>query len=129
MTTAIEIDQSKLPVQLTPLNLKAYFFNAFNMCGCSETDEILTEIIRLLEWHESDKETKYMHLYPGYIGVFYLLSGLLDSLNLSEHGTSARFAWLTEDGKRLLTALKQYSADEIENATGEAYDGCWYGDH
>lgn len=119
-------DHDKLPADLTPINLLAYLYNAWGNCGCSETAEMVKSILRLLEWMDGDKVTKYADLYPE-AGVFYLLAGRLDSLGLTEHGTSIRYPWLTDDGQRLLAALKSTDPETIENAQGEAYDGCSYG--
>jgi hypothetical protein len=118
---------TSLPEDLTPLNLKAYFHTAFGACGCSELDEMHATVLRLLEWHSAFAGPRAMYdtLYSE-VGVFYLLAGRLDSLGLAEHGTSIRHPWLTGDGQRLLAALHEHSADEIEAAQGEAYDGCYY---
>lgn len=87
---------------------------------------MVKSILRLLEWMAGDKGTRYDTLYPE-TGTFYLLAGRLDSLGLIEHGTSIRYPWLTKDGERLLAALKSTDPETIEDATGEAYDGCSYG--
>lgn len=118
---------TNFPDTLTPLNLKAYLTIAFNICGCTEFDLVLAEIKSLLQWHNSGSDRpSYETLFAGNAGVFYLLAGYLDQLRLCEHGTAIRHPWLTEDGKRLLTALEQITVEEIENAKGEAYDGLWY---
>lgn len=119
-------DDEKLPPDLTPVNILAYLYNAWGNCGCSETSEMVKSILRLLEWVDGGRKTKYDTLYPE-IGVFYLLAGRLDSLELIEHGSSIRSSWLTCEGKRLLGALKSTCPDAIEHAAGEAYDGCSYG--
>jgi hypothetical protein len=116
---------TKLPTDLTPLNLKAYFYNAFNACGCSELDEMHASVVRLLSWSHPDWTPSYESLYNE-SGVYYLLAGLLHSLSLAEHGTSIRCMWLTDDGKRLLEALQSTTVDQIYNAEGEAYDGLYY---
>lgn len=118
--------KTKLPNDLTPLNLKSYLFNALRACGCSEQEEMVGELIKLLEWHADRDKPSYKELYGGRIGVFYLLAGQLDELHLAEHGTSGRWPWLTESGQKLLAALEQYDADTIEAAEGEAYDGIWW---
>jgi hypothetical protein len=119
----------QLPLNLSALNLRAYLLNAFDACGCSELDKMRETLIRLLEWHNSeiDKRCDYSDLYTE-DGIFYLLAGRLDFLGLSEHGGSIRYPWLTENGKKFLFALTKFSAEEIENASGEAYDGIWHGD-
>lgn len=119
-------EHEKLPSDLTPINLLAYLYNAWGNCGCSETAEMVKSLLRLLDWMGGDKETRYEALYPE-VGTFYLLAGRLDDLGLTEHGASIRFPWLTEDGKRLLAALKSTDPESIEDAQGEAYDGCTYG--
>jgi hypothetical protein len=124
------IDPKKLPDDLTPLNLNAYLTNAFAVCGCAEKESVIVEIVSLLEWHKGSVNHRagYQSLYNGNVGVFYLLAGWFDALGLSEHGTGIRYPWLTPDGERLLAALKSHTVTEIESASGEAYDGLWYGD-
>ena len=121
-------DMEKLPEDLTPVNLRAYFANALGACGCSELGPMRDAIIRLLEWHEGDKDRVGAHssMYPD-IGVFYIMAGLMDRLGLAEHGISIRCPWLTADGKRLLAALKAVTVEDIDSASGEAHDGCTYG--
>ena len=124
-----ENDYKYLPEDLTPINIKAYFYNCFGACGCSELGEMVVTIKRLLEWHaasQEDSRANYESLY-GELGVFYLLSGMLENLDLADHGSSIRFPWLSGDGRRLLEALQKYLAEEIDDASGEAYDGLHYG--
>lgn len=115
--------------ELTPINLKAYFYNNFGACGCSELDEMLATVTSLLAWHDEpmEKRPRYNELYDGNTGIFYLLAGLLDNLGLVEHGYSIRNPWLTVEGMDLLEALRKTSYEEIEEASGEAYDGLRYG--
>jgi hypothetical protein len=121
-----EETKSGLPADLTPLNLQAYFYHAFKACGCSEMQAMHETVLKLLEWHEGEKKVRYHELF-NQPGVFYILAGMLDNLGLAEHGTAIRYAWLTSDGKRLLEALRQHTAKEIEEASGIAYDGLHYG--
>jgi hypothetical protein len=115
-----------LPAELTPINLYAYFANCFESCGCSETGEMVDTVRRLMEWHDSGGDRPAYDTLYAETGVFYILAGLLDKLDLAEHGTSIRHPWLTSDGKRLLEALQKYTSEEIEEASGEAYDGLHY---
>jgi len=117
-----------LPDDLTPLNIQAYFYNHLGACGCSELDEMISTIKRVLEWHKTDipKRDSYISVFPEELGIFYIIVGLLDNLDLVEHGTSIRWGWLTNDGKRLLEALIRCSPKEIEDAFGTAYDGVYY---
>ena len=118
----------RLPVELTPINIRAYFHNAFGACGCSEIGEMVISIKTLLEWcGEKGTRVRYSELYPD-LGIFYLMVGLLDSLGLIEHGTAIRYPWVTREGKRFLEALNITSVSEIEDASGEAYDGLWWGE-
>jgi hypothetical protein len=123
--------RKKLPEELTPINLLAFFEGGMNFCGCYEFQPAIKEIQRILEWCASDIETrqKYTELYPD-VGVFYLMMALLDSgdgMDLIEHGCSVRYPWLTADGSRLLEALKIHPVPEIQAAQGTAYDGFDYG--
>lgn len=125
-------ETQKLPEDLSPLNLQAYFFNAFGACGCSEIDEMHAALLRLMEWHDTrenpghDREP-YTAIYPE-IGLFYLMAGMLRRLGLSEHGVAIRCPWLTQDGERLLDAMRRITPEAMDAASGEAYDGCHYGD-
>ena len=86
-------------------------------CGCGDPDvalrytrDILTLIERqtadILSKTESDSSLKdYFHSDGERWFVFYML----DSLDLTEHGTSVSMGgWLTQDGKNLLADLNEY---------------------
>lgn len=127
MSSETVIDYRKLPTDLTPLNLLAYFGHAFGACGCSDIADMYLALLELLEWHNAGEgRVKYDELFETR-GIFYLLAGLVDNLGLSEHGTAIRYPWLTDDGRRLLSALAEHGPDKIESASGKAYDGCHYG--
>jgi hypothetical protein len=127
MIPATSIEHPKLPQELSPLNLKAYFGFAFGRCGCSDVEAIHALIRDFLKWHDEpvgDRE-KFDTLFI-YEGIFYVLAGMLDNLRLAEHGVSIRNPWLTGEGKRLLAALEVIDPTEIDVAEGEAYDGLYY---
>lgn len=119
------MQEDKLPEELSPVNLKAYFYNNFGACGCSDLSSMIDAVLKLLRWHEMSPRTHWEDLYKE-PGVFYLLAGLLDSLGLAEHGGSIRHPWLTADGARLLSALNTTDSGVIEDAGGLAYDGLQY---
>ena len=116
-----------LPKEYNPLNLKAVLQSKFPYCGCFEEDEVIKSIIKLLKWCQEDIKSRisYDKLYEE-VGVFYILAGLLTDIDFIEHGTSVRYPWLTEEGKKFLKALSEYSYEEINKATGKAYDGIEY---
>lgn len=118
---------SEAQVEFTPLNIRAFFSNELGACGCSDMSSMIAEIRRLLEWHEQETGARvsFSELYSSE-GLFYLMAGLLDDCGLSEHGTAIRHPWLTDRGRELLSALRACTPREIEEASGEAYDGCWY---
>lgn len=119
----------QLPADLSPINIKAYFCHNFGACGCSDLEAMIITVRDLMEWHASINDRKrYSELYDDE-GIFYLLVGKLDDLGLGEHGTAIRHPWLTQNGKRLLEALRNTEPSEIENATGTAYDGLYYPDN
>lgn len=105
------------PAEMTASAVMSLLTDGFGICGCVELDEVHASLLRLLEWHEreSDDRPSFDELYPE-SGVFYLLSARLEALHLTEHGGSARHGWITEDGRRLLTALRRYGPDEIGEA-------------
>lgn len=114
-----------MPEEMTALNLKAFLQINFDWCGCWEEDAYV-ELLRLLEWIDADDRPLYGTLYPAHKGVFYLLVGHLENLDLVRHGTSARVPNLTGDGRQLLEAMRKYDAEDIEAAEGEAFDGRRY---
>lgn len=118
----------ELPAELSAVNLKAWFFYAFGLCGCMGLSLVHDEVVAFLEWVEAtEHQPGYERLFAGNVGVFYLIAGQFDKLKLIEHGTSARHPFLTQDGKRLLFHLGEHSGDDVDGATGVAYDGCEYG--
>ena len=121
-------DSKKLPNrELSPVDVLAFFYNGFGMCGCSETSESIELVATVLEWAKSDKDKMYSDIIEN-IGAYYIVVGVMDNLGLIEHGTSIRFPWPTKDGERLLDAIRKHGARAIEDASGEAYDGCHYGE-
>lgn len=118
----------EFPKELTPVNIKAFFYNHFGACGCSELEDMIETIKDLLIWHKNREDrVNYDKLYGGNLGIFYLLAGMIDYAGLAEHGGSIRYPWLSPDGEDFLNALQKYSAEEIEEASGTAYDGLRYG--
>jgi len=122
-------DFIKVPDFTKPVDIQAFFYNEFGACGCSDLASMINIVKDLLEWTSSDimERQGFEKLFDGNEGVFYLLAGRLDSLGFSEHGTSIRYAWLTEKGKEFLNALQTIPVEQIENCACEAYDGLSYG--
>ena len=125
-----ERERRKLPEDLTPLNIRAWLSNVGFLCGCSEEDELLQALQRILDWHDSpmDRRVAYHDVYPGNVGAFYLVAATIDELGLAEHGGSIRNPWLTPDGARLAAAIRSTTYRAIADANGEAYDGLSYGE-
>jgi hypothetical protein len=110
-----------------PINIKAFLFNEFHSCGCSEHDLEIGVIRELLEWlNNMEIRNRYDTLFNGNVGVYYLLIQLLENANLCEHGTSIRCPWITDTGKDLLEALKNIPHEIIDECNGDAYDGFYY---
>ena len=111
------------------VDLLAFFYNEFGACGCSELDEMINTVIKILAWAEADPDDKplYSTLIKDDLGAFYIIAGILDKLEFIEHGTSIRFSWITEKGKEFLDSLRNKNINDIENAEGYAYDDCYYG--
>lgn len=94
-----------------------FFYDKFDACGCSDLETIIRVIQGLLEWLSSDiaERAGFETLFNGNEGVFYLLAGKLENLCFSEHGTSIRYAWITEKGTVFLNAIKDITAEQIED--------------
>ena len=121
------MQEEKKPDFSKPVDIQAYFYNSFHACGCSELDEMIKEVKRVLSWATQNimERVCFSKLYEN-SGCFYLIAGLLDSVGFLEHGTSIRGTWATEAGKSFLGALNKFTEEEICNSEGEAYDGCIY---
>ena len=126
---SLMVQENEVPDFTKPVDIQAFLYNEFGACGCSDLEAMINVVKCLLEWMSENimERQGYEKLFNGNEGVFYLLAGRLDSLGLSEHGTSIRCAWLTEKGKEFLSALQTITAEQIENCEGEAYDGISYG--
>jgi len=110
-----------------PVDVCAFLFSELHFCGCFEFDETVAELKRVLLWADTSPDrASYEKLYPGNIGVFYLVCALLDDAGILEHGTSIRYPFLTSRGRDLFTALNRFSVEELEAPDGEAYDGLQY---
>ena len=113
--------------QTSDLDLLAFLYEGFSLCGCEDLSSVIETIIKTLSWAQepTDKRLKYTSLFKNY-GVFYIIAGILDNLDLIEHGIAIRFPWITERGKALLSLLESRDVNKIEGATGEAYNGINY---
>jgi len=109
-----------------PIDVKAFFYNKFGACGCSEIDLMINVIRDLLEWMDTPDHSFYNTLFNGSTGVYYILIGLFDNLGLCEHGIAIRYPWLTEKGRELLKALQTIAAEQIDKSEGKAYNGLYY---
>ena len=120
--------ENKLPDFSKHIDINAFFINEFGGCGCSDVEEMINVIRDLLEWvsKNPEKRKRFDELFDGNTGIFYILIGQLDRLDLCEHGTSIRHPFLTQKGEDLLNSLKTMDSAEIENSSGEAYDGLYY---
>lgn len=117
-----------IPKDLTPINIKAFLSNTFGMCGCSEFDEVIKVLIKILELIDKPNKQVRWHKeeFGNEAGFYYIIAGILDEERLIDHGTAIRYPWLTDDGKRFLEAIKNIKPEEVEMAEGEAYDGVVY---
>jgi len=59
------MDNLTLPKELTPINLKAYFYNALNMCGCWEFGPVHYNILFLLKYSPEEIDSAEGKAYDG----------------------------------------------------------------
>lgn len=82
----------------------------FNVCSCADRDSINKTLKYLFEYLAMPiKErtfTAFINLGDISEGTYYLLTGILEKENLIDHGSSIRFAWLTDKGKEILKELQ-----------------------
>ena len=108
---------SKLPEHLTPAIINAWLVENIGYCGCMGAYPI-EDIRIILEWAGSNMDTRLRcdQMYPDDDGVFCLIAGMMEKLDLMEHGAAIRCPWLTPDGERLLAAIKEFTPEAIANA-------------
>lgn len=94
---------------MTKENIERILSDKFGDCVCSETEILINDLIILLEHLSVDIEQRmhYSKLFKE-LGYYYVLTGILNDIEMIEHGTSIRFPWLTEKGKVFLNDLKTY---------------------
>lgn len=107
------------------INMKAFLYNELGACGCSELSEILRVLCKFFVWIEQEFPTPYESLFASR-GVYYIVAGTCEKADLIEHGISVRAPFLTVRGENFAAAMKVHTGQQIEEARGEAYDGCWY---
>jgi hypothetical protein len=91
------------------------FWIKHNFCFCHDPDAAITQLGGHLRDIASEKAW-------GEAGGG-LMEYVLDSFDLTEHGTSVRCAWLSQQGRELLKAIDAYAA-----LTQEQREGFWDSD-
>jgi hypothetical protein len=125
----IVIGDKKEPDFMNLVDIHAFFGNEFGACGCYDMASMIEIVKKLMVWIDSENNYKSScdTLFP-HIGLYYLIMGTLEKALLVDHGSSARWPWLTLKGKALLEGLEEYTPVEIEDCLeGLGYDSCYYG--
>ena len=98
--------------------LRSFFIEAFDFCGCGCLSMSIKFVRDILNCYE-DEEGLYPHLnldkakkVCGNDNITDFILHWLDSVELTEHGTSVYGSWLTEKGKALRDYLKNYEEEE-----------------
>lgn len=105
-----------------------WWSDRFPSCGCGDPDAVLARLRDLLrEIHARDEERIRSNYsaepFPTPVldalqkadePSFYLWLYLFDNLGLTEHGSNARYSWLTDKGRDLLHALETWG-DKYED--------------
>lgn len=101
------------------MNQKAIreLIDSFGLCGCGTKPSTSWPIIKSLLERAEDHES-HGSFYDSMGGTpsdwVELLAHVLSSWRLIEHGTSIGYAWLTENGKLILSFLREFGTDEGE---------------
>ena len=113
-------DDSEPELVLTPEqasneeDLVAWLCHWFSYCACGEEIAVVKTIVEVLDWATTKDKSgfTYKKVLSGEVGAFYLVICQLNVLGLVERGTSIRYAWITENGKKVLDALKAIDWDK-----------------
>jgi hypothetical protein len=77
----------------------------WNFCGCGANEDVLA-LVRDRLRAINDERTEATP--PGDDPLAWLLAYVLDSADLTEHGGSVGYAWLTDKGKEVLAVLERH---------------------
>ena len=94
------------------------------LCGCIDREGVWKEFRSHLERnHAESKDKPTVEFTSGW----YLFECVLEENGLCEHGTSIRFAWLTDKGREALAFLKCYGDGWSDRTDIEFLDDkeCW----
>jgi hypothetical protein len=97
---------------MTRAELRQFFDEQF--CGCGSPDQAAAAFLRLLELHPLYNHGAEFERWIADDGIACLLLYHLDTLGLTEHGSSISEAWLTEKGTAFREALRVESGDNFE---------------
>lgn len=95
-------------------------------CGCGSPDVAWQWVLDYLARHGDEDAAKRWtaaETGPEWIAVY-----LMDHLDLTEHGTGIRGAWLTERGEEALAFLREHGPDWDEKGYFVDSEGCSHGD-
>lgn len=102
--------------------LTGFFGEAFGFCGCgclSMSIKFVRDVLNCYEDREEDNLSPYLKLDKakevcGNDNITDFILHWLDSMELTEHGSSVYGSWLTEKGKALRNYLKEAILEEEE---------------
>lgn len=82
-------------------------------CGCGDTRAAWQFVLDYLTDCERkpDGKTRWEMGCDNWDGKDYLVRYVLDHLDLTEHGTSIHWCWLTKDGEEVLAFLREFGVD------------------
>ncbi len=119
-----------LPDELTPINIKGYLYLNLGLEGTANTELYIKELLRILDWLETGIDADrtrcdYTMLFPSSTGLYYIMMGMMEKIDLIDFGGSIRYPWLNEKGSRFLIALQNTPIEDIDQAEGETYYGSY----
>lgn len=89
-------------------------------CGCATTENTWAPVIAVLERAALDKKPD-----PPYDDG--IADALVDWAGLTEHGTSVRYAWLTDEGREALEFFRKYGEDWKDKGLFQDSEGTVHG--
>lgn len=111
-----------------PIDVLAFLLNELGFCMCFDFEPTIASLVEVLAWCDAGTERQSFDVkYKDNVGDYYLRIALVENAGLVDHGVSARYPFLRKSGMELLLALRKFTPEQIENASGKAYDGSRYG--
>lgn len=113
-------------------HLYKVFYEDLGLCGCGSPDDayaLVRELLALAPFYE-DERWRLVEVLTGGGAAHHIIMSVLDSAELTEHGSTINGSWLTEKGAWCLQAMKSVPFERMDGAAlphdgGDCTSACW----